>query len=379
MDERLIFSCSIAVVNWALDKKPIDGLMKEKLNNNVLTYVFKLLKFHGLSHLLYGFIRENQIEVSNNLNLAIEKSYLKALTESENIGFEYARIVTALNNSKIKHVTLKGEYLKAFYNKDFIRPSCDVDILVLEKGVDEAVNALKDNLEVVKAERNYHDVTINLKSGVLVELHFTLSENVKNLDAITKNYLNYIEKKSGEDYSYKFKNEFLISYLVVHTAYHFYNGGAGLKPFIDLYLLKRGLSYNEEEVLSILKNGNLTVFYKRVFDLIDVWFNGKAYNDIAIEMEKFIFNGGEYGSYYQTKSDKKGVIRKIFLPYKAMCNYYPILKKACVLYPFFIIARLFKGVFSKEKLQRAKKKIKSEKVSSFKKEKIENLFKELNL
>ncbi len=380
MDVNVIRLFAIKILNCELNNILMENEYKKQLTNELLKGVYKLLKFHGLNHVLFNFVKKNKIEVSNEFIKILESDYLSTVLKSEKITYETNNVSSVLSDNGIKHVILKGEEIRAFYPKGFIRPSVDVDVLVEEKNLSKGLKILRNELEIVKEERNYHDVTIVLDSGLVVELHFTLSENDDRLDKITENYLYNLEKVC--EFKYKFTNEFLIAYLITHTAYHFYNGGCGIKPIIDLYLLKYNLDYDESLVISYLEKGNLTLFYKKLLELVEVWFKGKDHTDTTLKLEEFILNGGAFGSFSQSKSVNdnkfKALLKKVFLPYKTLANYYPVLKKVCILYPIFIVVRCFKVLFSKEKQDRAKKQINT-KVQNENKEKLNSLFKELNL
>ncbi len=379
MDVNVISSIAINILNCEINDKLVENDIKKQLSSELLKGVYKLLKFHDLNHVLFNFIKKNDIEVPSEFAKILKNDYLSAVLKSENVTFETRNVSKILSDTGVKHVILKGEELKGYYPKGFIRPSADIDVLVEENSLSKALKALKSNLEVVSMERNYHDVTIVLDNGIIIELHFTLSENDDRLDRVTEGYLDNLEKVV--DFKYKFNNEFTVAYLITHIAYHFYNGGCGIKSFIDLHLIKSKINYDENIVISYLEKGNLTVFYKKVFELIGVWFNKEVYDETTLEMERFVLNGGAYGSFYQsqksTENFKNRIIKKIFLPYKTLCNYYPVLKKACILYPFFIVVRCFKVVFSKEKRERVKNQINAKEIDN--KDKIISLFKELNL
>ena len=381
MELNVISLTAIDILNCELNNILMENENKKQLSSEILKGVYKLLKFHGLNHVLFNFVKKNKIEIPKELSNILENDYLKAVLKSEKITFETNSVSNILNDSCIKHAILKGEEIRAFYPKGFIRPSVDIDILVEEKSLSKALKALKNQLNIVKEERNYHDVTLILDNGVVIELHFTLSENDERLDKITEDCFNNLEKDAN--FKYKFNSEFLVAYLITHTAYHFYNGGCGIKSLIDLYLIKTNLKYDENLVIAYLEKGGLAVFYKKLLELTSVWFLSKEHTSTTIKLQEFILNGGEFGSFIQSKkvneSKSKTLIKKVFLPYKTLCNYYPILKKVCILYPVFIVVRCFKVVFSKEKQNRVKNQIKSQVASGENKEKLNSLFKELNL
>lgn len=379
MNVNVISLIAVNILNCELNDKLVENDIKKQLTSELLKGVYKLLKFHDLNHVLFNFIKRNDIEVSSEFSQKLKNDYLSAVLKSENVTYETKNISNILSDNGIKHVILKGEEIKAYYPKGFIRPSADIDVLVNESSLSKALKAIENNLKVVSTKRNYHDVTIVLDNGIIIELHFTLSEHDERLDSVIENYLDNLEKIS--DYKYRFNSEFMIAYLITHTAYHFYNGGCGIKSYIDLFLLKSKINYDENIVLSYLEKGNLTVFYKKVFELINVWFNGELHTDTTLKMEEFVVNGGAYGSFYQsqksTENFSKRILKKIFLPYKTLSNYYPVLKKVCVLYPVFIVVRCFKVIFSKEKRDRAINQINAKEIDN--KDKIKSLFKELDL
>lgn len=382
MGKDVIFNSAITIIDGALNKKPISDDFKKQLDGELLKKIYKLLKFHGFNHVLFNFSKENDFELFSPLKEIVESDYFSALSKSENTSFESGQIIEALSKAKIKHVILKGEELKSLYPKGFIRQSADIDVLVEEENLEKALKILNENFEIVSQERNFHDVTLITASNVVIELHFTLSENDEKLDLITNDWKdNLVNGKNA--YNYKLNTEFLICYLVTHTAYHFYNGGAGIKAVIDLYLIKN-LPFNKEIVLNRLKVGGLDIFYEKLNDLALVWFDGNTHTDLTLKIQEFILSGGEYGNYYQSKKavnnkNVNNIVKKIFLPYSTLCNYYPSLKKCHLLYPVFIVHRFIKALFSKEKLDRAKKQIKAEDIGEEKKENLNNLFKELNL
>ncbi len=381
MEKLVIFDSAIKVLNSALNNEPISEEFKMQLLGN-LKAVYKLLKFNGFNHVFFNFFKDNNLEISDDINDIFKKDYLTCLYKTENASHINKKIIQVLTESKIKHVILKGEELKKYYPKTLLRPSADIDVLVEESNLKKACDALRKNFNIVKSERNYHDVTLTTDLGVIIELHFSLSENNKNLDLVTNDWKNNLVN-GNTPYNFNFNNEFLICYLITHTAYHFYNGGTGIKPFIDLYLLLKNIPFDDAVIINRLKLGELNVFYESVLALISVWFYNKPHTNLTLKMQEFVFNGGEYGNYYQSNKnlgDKKSrLLKKVFLPYKTLCNYYPILKKVCVLYPVFIVIRCFKVIFSKQKLESANNQIKATSISQTKKQELTALFKELNL
>ena len=114
-----------------------------------------------------------------------------------------------------------------------------------------------------------------------------------------------------------------------HMAKHFINGGCGIKPFIDLWVIKNKVGFDEEKAQKMLQESGLLAFYERSIDLMSVWFEGKPHNSVTQEMEDYILQGGVYGTLEQQlamSQNKKGgkfrhLLSKIFLSYEQMKVY----------------------------------------------------------
>lgn len=381
-----IYENLIAIINSAIKNQKLKSEVISKLSEDEIKKVYKLLTFHNLGHILYGAVKFNQIDISSAFNKELENSYIKASINDENIAFQHKNVILALEKAKINHITLKGETLKSYYPKNFIRPSCDIDILVEPKNLKKATKIIKEQTGVKKVERNYHDITITTNSGVLIELHFSLKENNEKLDKITAEPFKNAYLVDGKEYEYKLNDEFLFAYLLSHLAYHLTSGGLGIKAFIDLYLFKNAVCLNEEKLIKIIKKGELQEFYNKINEFISVWFGDKQHNEFTRLFEEFVILGGVYGTAEQknavlsVKSNGKEnrLLRKVFLPYNTLKEYYPILEKLAILYPIFIVVRLVKVLFNKDRAKRAKKEINSS-ITNDKKQNIERLFQELNI
>ncbi len=79
-------------------------------------------------------------------------------------------------------------------------------------------------------------------------------------------------------------------------AKHFIYGGGGIRPFIDLWLLKEKMVIDYDLLYEMLQETKLIDFYNSASTLADVWMLGHKHNSITDQMELFIFKGGVYGS-----------------------------------------------------------------------------------
>ena len=145
--------------------------------------------------------------------------------------------------------------------------------------------------------------------------------------------------------------------------------------------------YDDNGLIALLDQCNLTVFYRAACDLSDVWFDNKEHSEVTKKMEDYVLKGGVYGSEDNSikmgvakNEDKKRYLFKLaFLPYAQMCFIYPSLKKHKILLPFCYVHRFFSKLFGKER-KRVKEKIRNVmKVSDETKKETEDLLSKLGL
>jgi hypothetical protein len=165
------------------------------------------------------------------------------------------------------------------------------------------------------------------------------------------------KRVEGKEFEYVMNNELLVTYHIAHMAGHFLHGGCGIRPFLDLWILKTRMGYDTKEVERLLTICNLTQFGKNVFLLSEVWFSNAMHTDITREMEKYIVEAGVYGTLEnkvainqaQRNGKTKYIFSRIFLPYSKMKRYYPKLEKYPVLLPFYHIKRWCIFILKKDK------------------------------
>ena len=131
----------------------------------------------------------------------------------------------------IDFVLLKGSVLRNLYPEQWMRTSCDIDVLVREEDLDNAVSALQKETDFKYAKRLYHDVSLIIPN-VHLELHFSIKENMDNIDKLLCKAWEYAIKQEGS-MQYCFSPEYQIFHVVAHMSYHFVHGGLGIRPYID--------------------------------------------------------------------------------------------------------------------------------------------------
>lgn len=335
------------------DEKIISALTPE-----ILQDIYAVAYRHGLIQLVGDILEKSGALGENPTNKRFRKEVLDAVYSFEKLSYETEQISRLFEKNGIPFVLLKGAFLRYLYSEPFLRTSCDVDILIHENDLEKADELLAKSLDYEKTHDGAHHITY-LFGDVKIELHFSLIEKyqAKHSYKVAQKVWDFARVKEGYEYQYILDESFVYFYHIAHCATHFEAGGCGIKPVLDLYILKQKFNCETPEIKSLLRRSGLTKFNKFLNELCDVWFMGKEHNEVTKAMENFIIDGGIGGTEEQNLLLKKHrlggktgyIISRIFVPSKELKNDYPILKKIPVLLPFFAIFRWFKLLFEKDK------------------------------
>ena len=313
-----------------------------------LPLLIKVSKQYDVAPMLAASLVENGLvsEASRGASSEIAKAVLRYEKQKR----ELDGVSSAFENLAIPFVPLKGAVLRKYYREPWMRTSCDIDILVHREDIERAVECL-EKLGFTKKDRSAHDVSLLSESGVNVELHFDLVEEgrANNAIEILSSVWENVTLIGGSECRYEMSDAFFYFYHIAHMAKHFEEGGCGIRPFIDLWLLDNAAGADVEGRLELLERGGLLKFAKCVQALSRVWFDGEPMNDVSLKMQNFILSGGIYGSTDNRvavkKKGGKGKVRYIFsrafAPYERLKRYYPILEKHRYLTPIMQVRRWF--------------------------------------
>ena len=356
---KLLFEIIRAVVCG--DTPPdIEGIGREEL-----TALASLAKAQDMAHIVGFFLEKRALsDECSEIKRALSKQYLTAIYRYQYLTYEYKRICSVLEKNKIKYIPLKGSVIRSFYPEAWMRTSCDIDVLVEESSLDLACEALVRELEYKPYEaRGYHDVSLYSASGVHLELHFNIRENIEPMDEILDTVWQNARLHDGE-WGYRQSDEFLLFHQIAHAAYHFTRGGCGVRSILDIWLLRGRLTLDGAVYGRLLYGAGLREFEKAILELADVWYSGAEHTALTREMEDFILGAGIYGSTENrvavSRSDKRSgaayILSRIFMPYKSMTARYPILKKHPILLPLCHVLRWF-SILSPETRKRARREV----------------------
>ncbi len=350
MDKFEIQNLIIALIRAGLRGESAPADVCEKLSENTLSEIYKIAKRHDMAHFLAQTL-ENFLPADHELSAAFANQLQMAVYRYEQINYEYENLCKAFEKEKIFFIPLKGAVIRKFYPEPWMRTSCDIDILVDENDLGRAENAC-EALDYELQSRNFHDVSFSSPGGVHLELHFSICENMKNLDKLLKNVKDHVRPARDTGYEYALDPDYFIFHNVAHSAYHFLQGGCGIRSVLDLWLLRNNLEYDEERVKAFCRECGVEKFYLSLVQLSEVWFGGGARDELTDKLQNYIFDGGVYGTIENRASvseHRGGRFRSLwwytFLPLSAMQVAYPILKKHKWLLPFYWVRRWLKILF----------------------------------
>ena len=321
--------------------------------------IYRLSKYHDVAHLVSFAVEKNKIPLpETELTKKMKKRHPIAMLRYEATNRMFLRVCEGFEQAGIPFVPLKGSVIRKYYPEPWMRTSCDIDILIHEEDLDRAVTLLQEKYSYNgDKQRDFHDVSLFSQDGTHLELHFNILENMKDVDSVLADVWQYAKPSKEGSFMYELENEFLIYHILAHMSYHVLNGGCGIRPFIDLYLLEHNLEYDEEKLCDLCARGGLLSFKTESEKLADVWMREKQHDSITKTYEKLILGGGVYGSLEASSAVKhmttggkgKYILTRIFQPYNILKEKYPVLKKHKWLVPVYQVNRWFHILTSDKK------------------------------
>jgi len=308
-----------------------------------------------LSVVIYGIKKQKHDEL---LTESMKQFETRAIYDYVQRSNSLERIAEALARSEIPYIPLKGAFLRSFYPQPYMRSSSDIDILVHETDLKKAIDALVSHTDFQYCSREHHDVHF-LSTRVHLELHFSLLTNLERIDQVLKRAWDY-SFPDKEQMKYQFSSEFQLFYNVAHSAKHFIKqGGIGIRPLIDLWLLRTQTEYDEQQIRMLCSEAGLVGFYEACCNLLAVWFENAPYTEMTRTLEDLVMSGGVFGSEHnrivslKRNNKQVGYLRsRIFKSRRELNEDYPMSNKYPILLPVYQVAR-WTHLFRRNKRKKA--------------------------
>ena len=310
--------------------------------------LYKLSAAHDMAHLTgSALLRRNLLPDGSALN-AFEKQVMLSVYRCETQRRELSQLRDTLNAAGVPFLPLKGTVLRTLYPEPWMRTSCDIDILVPEERVDAATQLLAAQLGYTVGDTSSHDIELVSPVGVHLELHFTLLEKGRIVGAapFLTSVWDYADALN-DTFEHVLRDEMLCLYHVAHMAKHVLNGGCGIRPFLDLWLLEHRVSFDAARRDALLAQAGLLPFAVQARRLSEVWFGGAAHDDVTRELARYLLTGGVYGSQenlmhmrqLQLGGRARYLLSRIWMPYGDLLRTYPALEGRPALMPLYQLRR----------------------------------------
>lgn len=366
--QRTVEKAFFALIRFEINGSELCEEIKNLITPEMLPALFKLSKRHDLAHLIGDALDKNSLLPDGT---EAKKRFLQernmAVYRIEQLRYEYEQVFSALEELQVDYLPLKGTVLRKYYPEDWMRTSADVDILVHKEDLGKIIAVLQEKLEYVQESIGAYDAVVISPTGFHIELHFDLIAKHENEIAndILANIWKYTDRV-GDSYQCEMREDYFYYYHLAHMARHFIEGGCGVRPYVDLWLLNNKVSYNKERRNILLEKGGLLKFAQASEFLSRVWLEEGVHFQESQWLEEYLLNGGVYGNSEnkvviqqgRTGSRFKYIMSRIFMPLEEMQYRYEVLKKHKWLYPFMVVRRCFEVLFKGDS-KRIKKELKT--------------------
>lgn len=337
----------------------------EKMTEVDLEYIWNISKKHDVAHIISKGIEQVDCSDDGLILPKFKKMQSLAIYRYMQMNYELNALIEIFEKEGIDFIPLKGAVLRDYYPEAWLRTSCDIDILVKNKDLDKSVSVLVEKYGYTFKERGLHDVSLFSENKIHLELHFDLTSEDKYAKTLSTVWDNCVLAEN-KAHQYLMNNEFFCFYHLTHMAEHFIHGGCGIRPFIDLWVIKQKMVYDEKIVVKMCEEVGLSAFYIQIKNLLNVWWENDKHTSLTCEMEDFIIGAGVYGTMENNiasnQSDDKGklnyILSRIFLPYEKLKRLYPRLEKNKLLIPFYQVKRWINFIFKKDK-KRAREELRA--------------------
>ena len=347
--EQVLF----ALLRAAVCGQPVAEDVKAACTAEMLEKVYTLANHHDLAHLAGQALSKLGLPESESL-AKCQMAAKQAIFRYMRLDLAYAQICDTLEKAEIPFIPLKGSVLRAWYPEAWMRTSCDIDILVRPENLDRAVEALTASLQFTRKGKGDHDVSLFSPGGVHLELHYETvveSDQVNQSSRVLEKIWDTATPVKPGAYHSEMSDGMFYFYHIAHMAKHITIGGCGIRPFLDLWVMRHRTMCAPDGQL--LDEGGLTAFAQAAEALSEVWFSDTPAEPMTERLAQYILGGGVYGTMENNvamQQQKQGgrlryALSKIILPYETIKFYYPLLQKHKWLTPVFQVVRWFKLLF----------------------------------
>ncbi len=343
---------TLELIRYKIAGTPLSHEFSQGISDDDLRLVYEISTSQGVVGIVAEALSDLDM-LDGELKQEFFNSQLANIYVTEQIKFELENISKLFEEEKIPFIPLKGSVIRNYYPKPEMRESCDIDILIHKEDLDRACLALKTKLNYEQRTKSPHDVGMFSPSETELELHHTLYTADDKRKKILDRVWDYAVCCDGYEYKFKMTEEFFVLYHLIHMVKHIINGGCGIRPFLDLYIINTNLSYNKDELTCFTDEAEITIFSEEVFKTAKAWYGNDVSDETTELMSDYVFSAGVYGSFenqvvtslVHNGTKFRNLMDRIFMPYDKLKVIYPVIKKHPILTPWFEAKRWCRIIF----------------------------------
>lgn len=320
--------------------------------------LYELARKHDLAHMVADALGKAGAPDGEAMK-AFKKAQYLAVYRYEQSRFALEELSACLTEEAIPFLPLKGAVLRERYPAPWMRTSCDLDILVRDEDLDRAVSVLTERLGYQYEGKSAHDVSLVAAGDQHIELHYDISGENHAVGAATLLAKAWELAETKDGCRFDLPEAVFYLYHIAHMVKHFENGGCGVRPFMDLWILKHRVEADGEARRALLEQAGLAAFEREAVALAEQWFSDAPPTETSRLLEAAILRGGIYGTvdtWAAMQQGRRGNAfvywwKVVFPPFRELKQRYLFLPKWPIAYPFCLVHRLFEKVFGKKRRQ----------------------------
>ena len=337
-----------SVCDVSLLPEDIADLTEENLKK-----IYKISCRHDVAHLVADGLQKNGLGQDFDIGKQFFERQMLAVFRTEQIGYELARVSELFEENGIDFIPLKGSVLRGYYPQDWMRTSCDIDVLIKRDDLNKATALLTDTFGYTPKptqDSQAYDLSFFSPTGIHLELHYGLMEKMFSGSRYLSQVWDEVVLKEGKRHHFVMPDDMFYFYQIAHLAKHFKSSGCGIRLFLDIWVLRHHKDFRiTENSYRYLEDVGLLNFEKAVTKLAEAWFSDGEVDENLEKMQDYIFGSGIYGTsenhltsrQIDLGGKKNYALSRIFLPLDKLVMGYPVLKKHPYLLPFFEVKRWF--------------------------------------
>lgn len=302
----------------------------------------KLARIHQVEGIVYHQCKEFMPEEVKN---RFEHAYRATLFYFVNRRNAMDEIAKAFDDAGVVFFVLKGSEVAKYYPIPFLRTMGDCDILIHRKDMQLATDTLRKlgykGSDNIRLEHWAFD-----KNG----FHFELHDNVIQEDECTNARQNrFFNNYEGFIHDGSLDWNFHFLFLLMHLRKHLISGGAGVRQFMDLAVIIKGIpELDWRWIDKKIKKLHIDRFTEACLSLVQDWFDVPAPinirpldKSIIEELTEKILKNGVFG--FQDKRNKFNRARKMLLAGSSPLWLRRVKKLARDLFPTYEYMRGYPG------------------------------------